>query len=38
MKKYVTPEMEIDAFQTEDVIATSGGDYHDPVVGGEDDI
>ena len=26
MKKYVTPEMEITEFETEDIITTSGGD------------
>ena len=27
-KKYVTPEMEITEFETEDVITTSVGDYN----------
>ena len=38
MKKYVTPEMEIDEFQAEDVITSSGGDYHDPIDNGEGDF
>jgi hypothetical protein len=37
MKKYVTPEMEIDEFQIEDVITTSG-DYQDPTDDGENDF
>jgi len=39
MKKYVTPEMEIDEFQAEDVITTSdSGDYHEPIDNGEGDF
>lgn len=32
MKKYVTPEMDITEFDTEDIITTSGGDSNDDLV------
>ena len=35
-KKYVTPEMEITEFETEDVITTSGYDPGEGQGGGED--
>lgn len=33
--KYKEPEMEIQRFQTEDMVRTSGDEYHDPNNPGE---
>ena len=34
MKQYITPDMEITNFETEDIITTSGGDTNTPEVDG----
>ncbi|WP_196243274.1 hypothetical protein [Ruminococcus flavefaciens] len=36
MKKYIKPEMEIDRFDTEDIITTSGGEGAQQGSGGEE--
>ena len=35
-KEYITPEMEITEFETEDVITTSGLNGHDGAAGGNE--
>ena len=35
-KKYITPEMEIDTFETDDIITTSTPDCNDPNTPGKE--